>query len=487
MRLIVVDSAIKARTLWRILGDPEGTVVVPVRDDLVGLNVRTPFDSSNNFAPIYGVNDERAWQALMRRAKSAESILIGINDAWQVNVMNDMLRGHGLMMPINSLMLPDMSAETVRRALASPGPAKSNPEAVERGWRRRLMDRIVGDPIGKAVKKLVSVDWKPTFNDVTVLLRAARMHHFDNQDLDEGGTVEDIEIVCDVNFPDFVASRLNHQHPAETLVHIDEMIGHGLLVNVTDEYVSNLRKYCEKMFPGLVVVPYKDIDRDQLVPADIAMDVVDIPALYRPIYMDIWNQTIGFVTSRIPKVFRTELYASTGNLCASVEDVQSLGHLRSSWLLHGRSYTVVSEIGLLVAAMIRNTWPRLNCLEATSAITQGIETVEIDRDRITSAVSDLMASQRAFEVPPSMSLCWSCRSPLNVTVSQRRVRLVCQRSMCAKAYAVGHIDRTVEPLFDSLTARWCNLCSKIRAHDVTSENSNITRTCKGCGHSSQEQ
>lgn len=481
MRMIITESPIRARTIWSAFNDPEGTVVVPLESDFVGLKGKTPADESNGFTPIWGLTNERAFRALTRQARNAEQIILAQRDDWLVSVTEEMLRSSGITAPIIRVRFDDLHPDAIKASVNKIVPIDR--DVVTRGWRRKVADRIAGDAISKVLKKTIGVDWSPTLEE----LRMLRTISVDNAT--DIGKIAQLPVQLDPSLPTIGGAlvRLSTtNHPAIIAQQIIDLLDYGLLSLASQAAVGRLADWC--MTNGAET--YKDINAmGLLLPMDAETDLRQIQPAYRATYTNIWSYAIRqFMPSfSVDPPLKPGLYAAeTARYFThdALERALILGKLRDAGLIFGWTYAQLTETGILVDSMIQSTWPLMSNDDFLLEALKKIDDVRYPREDAIGGVKAATIIARDVELPAVVTLCPVCRGTLKPSLNQKRLRLVCQDSNCSSVWPAEQQGSALRPLIDHEAPRWCETDGVV-PHSITLDlPTHATRqTCKVCSRS----
>lgn len=478
MRMIIVESAIKARTIWAAFNDPDGTVVCPLEPDFAGLKPKNPTDESNGFGPIWGLTNERAFRALARQARNAEQIILAQSDDWLVSVTEEMLRSSGITAPIIRVRFDDLNVDAITADINRVTPVDRN--AVARAWRRKIADRIASDAISKALKKAIGVEWAPTLEAIRMFRQISEANRLDKQPHVSGPVQIDPthSTVCSA------LVRLSEtNHPAVVAQQISDLLDYGLLSLASQRSVERLNNWCVK---NLGVKSQHISCMGLLLPMDAETDLQRIQPAYRATYTNVWSYAIRtFVPSfKVPpfKPLPTFQSLAARFLCwDGLERAAILSQLREAGLIFGWTYLQLTETGVLVDSMLRSTWPLLGDPDFILEALKRVDDTKEPREDAIGAIKSATLMTRDVETPAVLTLCPACRGELKVLLNQKRLRLVCQESTCSRVWPVEQDGEALRPLVDHEAPRWCEKDGVVM-HQITLDTAtqSTRQTCKAC-------
>lgn len=485
MKLVVCESPVRARTIWNAIGGPEDTVVCHLDPDTIGLNPKTAVDETQGFAPIWGIVDERAFRPLARQARKAETILLAHRDDWAASVLEDTLRSTGITAPINRVVIHDLWPNAVKVAFQRP--VQINREHVARVWRRETADRMVGDAVQKALKK-IDIQWAPGMREVQMLRWISQANRGDV----EGLQYDVPPSAFDVHSPSLFGALLrgSEQQPTEEVARqIGEMLDGGLLSDRSPAAVASMIRWSAENLGS-------DQDSimngmDMLIPMDAAIDLRTIIPAHRAVYTDIWQHAIRAL---VPK-HAVKPIGPVGKWLGEVSQLicyepilhaVTIGKLREAGMVWGWSYVQLTERGMLVDATMQAAFPTLADWASIAGLIQNVDDHTILREASIGSVATALQNNRTVEMPMVATMCPKCRASLKLRLTGRSLRAACQESTCGTVWPVEQDWTIFRPLLPHEAPRWCKQCSGIQIHAFSMDEStrSTRQTCKSCETSS---
>lgn len=478
MRMIIVESAIKARTIWAAFNDPEGTVVCPLDPEFAGLKPKTPADETNGFGPVWGLLNERAFRSLARQARKAHQIILAQSDDWLVSITEEMLRSSGITAPIIRVRFDDLHVDAIKRDVGRIIPVDRN--AVARAWRRKTADRIAADAICKTLKKAIGVDWSPTLEAIRMFRQISEANRLDKLSGVSGAVQIDPSnaTVCGA------LVRLSEtNHPSVVAQEITDLMDYGLLSLASQQSVERLDAFCVQ---NLAVKTQAINCMGMLLPMNAETDLQVIQPSYRATYTNIWSYAVRtFVPAfKVPPFRPLTTYQGLAArfLCwDGLERAATLNSLREAGLIFGWSYIQLTETGVLVDSLLRATWPLLSDPDFIVEALRNVDDTKVPREDAIGAVKSATVMTRDVEMPVISTLCPACRGELKVLMNQKRLRLACQESTCSRVWPVEQDGQALRPLLDHEAPRWCDQ-DGVTMHQIALDptTQSTRQTCKAC-------
>jgi len=483
--LVVTHSPEKARTIWSILGDPDNKVATNLPIDFAGLKAKNnaSWDETNSYAPIWGVTKERPYGSFMKQARKAERIVIDSSNVWWAGLLEDILRSSAVPGDIATVNIDQLEPDAVKKRVTEHVPIDR--DTVDLTWRQMIADRVFGTSIAKQMRKYTDIDWQPTLLELKMLLEIDRANR-----ADETGNRAGVPHI-DVKQPTVIGAlhRLSDEaHASEVAVVLTRLIDEGKLCLNSQHATGKLLKWCDENYDTIRADKINAMN--MLVPADAALDLKTIAPNVRAVYTNVWAHAVKAINSeaKIQPRKEPDPYASnTINFLAAdpFKLAEVMGNLRAKNLVFGRTYTTLTDTGMLAVAFIRSTWPLLGDPNVLAMLLQRLNDQTVRRSHAIESVKSCLSIMRDDSLVADT--CHSCSGKLTPKLTGRHLRLFCQDASCGAIWApVLTKQGTLSVMTDPVRApRWCKKDGTITTHTIAFDTATrlITQTCDTCSTS----
>jgi hypothetical protein len=473
-------SPAAARTLWTEWPDrPDDLVVVPFDYRAIAIQSVDPATCS----PVWRTRD-RALQALVDRATRSISIVLpGTQEIeWAASLLADQLgqAGH----PVTTVLRPaGLSREALLAALAHP--SRFHGPTVEREWRSRAANWLVGSFVNPVIKRAgISADLD--LDGLAALATLAAANDRDLQALDSFRKNETEWPVVDA----LSACAMAPDLPAGQAVDLhDRLVDAGLLAcwpEVPDSFVDSQIE----RFKTLVERAKARLGRPGPGPGwlvDPERDLAGIPPDCRPAYLAVWRRAFGVAgpvpAGRLGHGSLPHVWTAARSCMGDRRWWRALASLRASGLVAGWSWPAVTPAGRVALAAVRTSWGLYVDIPAQGpqvpAFARAIEhEVLHGRDRsflqAVVAMGD-RASTNKPHGPPAGRLC-RCGLVPDVLVTGRDAWLDCR---CGQRVPADVTDGIVWPVRQHDHPGWCRVHG-VEVLEVSVVDNVKTVRCKRC-------